>query len=77
MIEDLLPETWYLIDVRAVNEYGYCPTSSKMLAVKTLPQEKGSLYAWGSNKNDELGLSEEDMKSPYFNKAKSVAMGPI
>ena len=56
----------YIIDVRAVNDYGYCPIQSKLLDIRTLGVESGSLYSWGIHKNAELLYSEEDILKSFI-----------
>ena len=61
-----------------MNEYGYCPVPSKLLSIRTLGTESGSLYSWGSHKNAELLYNEKDISSnPLWNSEKAVAFGPI
>ena len=72
-IEDLLPNSWYSIDIRAENFYGMCPIKSKFFVFKTTSGIKGDLYSWGYNESLELAVSEEDVKSTkMFNRDKQI-----
>ncbi|CAI2384310.1 unnamed protein product [Moneuplotes crassus] len=77
VIEDLIPNTWYIVDVRATNEFGTCLKASRILPIKTLIKEKGSLYVWGNQSNAELCLDKSDVNNSLFNKEKHIAMGPL
>jgi hypothetical protein len=32
LIEDLTPNTWHVVDIRAINKYGYSPQSSSIVS---------------------------------------------
>ena len=71
ILEDLEPDKFYVIDVRATNKFGYSNQPSKLLAVKTLSSRRGNLYSWGNNTNAELCYGQEDTaNTKYYNNEK-------
>jgi len=77
IVEDLKPNTWHTLDVRAVNEFGYCPLNSNIIGFCTTKMERGALFSWGDNSQAELWFNEEDTQSKIFDNDNHVAYGPL
>jgi alpha-tubulin suppressor-like RCC1 family protein len=78
LIEDLTPNTWHVVDIRAINKYGYSPQSSSIVSFWTLKSVNGWYYAWGKNSNAELGLLENDIENTAFYRSDAnISIGPI